>query len=690
MRGAVVLKWLGIGIGAILLLLVVALALLDWNWFKHPLERIASADSGRTVRINGNLQVHLFTWKPSFTLNDLSVGNPPWEAGPPMLQVQRLTVHLKLLPLLKGDVILPRVEVISPSVYLHQDKQGQANWTFENQKPTRAKQASGPAKLPVIRDLLIQDGKLKLADDIRKLKVDGTIQARENKTNADPTPFRIQGKGSINDQPFSLTVAGGPLMNLDPGHPYPFNLDIHAGEIHFESDGQVLKPFNLGQLNFEATISGNDLAEFFYLTQLALPNTPPFKLHARIERDDMKIKIRDIAGTLGGSDLTGSLDVDATRKRPVVNGELVSKRLRLADLAASVGGKTKGPASLDKENGNKPAKPEPQGKAPPPDPNARLFPDAHLQVERVRAMDGDVRFRASSIEAGSVPFKEVALHIKLDDGVLSLDPFAFEMAQGRISGVTRINAQQKVPQVKLDVRVRDIQLDQLKGKAANATPPLDGIMQARAVIDGKGDSLHRVMSDANGTFTVILPNGDVRSAFAELTGINIAKGLGLLLTGTQDKAPIRCGVAQFAIHDGDMQAQTLVFDTQNVKITGKGDIRLGPEELNMEIKGDPKKPRLARLRTPVEIRGHLMKPSFGVDTGKTLAQGAVAAALGVAVTPLAAVLAFVDPGLGKDANCSQLVEGAQRAPNSPKKPTQPSAQQGGSAASKGAATSAEH
>jgi hypothetical protein len=71
--------------------------------------------------------------------------------------------------------------------------------------------------LPVVRDLLIQDGKLTLTDDIRRLKVDGTIQAHEQKTREDPTPFRIQGTGTINDQPFELRVAGGPLVNLDPG-----------------------------------------------------------------------------------------------------------------------------------------------------------------------------------------------------------------------------------------------------------------------------------------------------------------------------------------------------------------------------------------------------------------------------------------------------------------------------------------
>ncbi len=49
-------------------------------------------------------------------------------------------------------------------------------------------------------------------------------------------------------------------------------------------------------------------------------------------------------------------------------------------------------------------------------------------------MDGDVKFRAHSIEAGSLPFKEVAFEVKLDNGVLSLAPFAFEMPQGKLSG----------------------------------------------------------------------------------------------------------------------------------------------------------------------------------------------------------------------------------------------------------------
>jgi len=666
------LTWTAISLGSLVVILVLALAFMDWNLFKHPIERVASAKSGRTVTIGGDLKVHIWSWTPTVTVNRLILGNPPWEANRPMASIERLEIQLKLLPLLKGDVILPRVALLKPDLYLHQDKSGRANWTFENKAPTNER-ASGPTKLPVVRDLLIESGKLTLADDMRRLKVDGTIEAAEKASKGDAKPFRIEGKGTINDQPFELKVAGGPLMNLQPEHPYPFKLDITAGDIKVDSDGRVLKPFSLADLDFDVTLSGKDLAEGFYLTQLALPNTPPFKLHAHIARQGMRVGVTDIAGKVGQSDLQGKLDIDATRKRPYIKGDLISQQLRMKDLAASLGGKPKSGDSLDAKAQAVEAskqRPQPKEKAPPADPNARLFPDAHLQVERVRAMDADVHFRAKSIDAGSVPFKQVAMHVKLDDGVLALDPFAFEMPQGHLAGNVKIDARKDVPKVHIDVRVKDIQLDQLKTKnaAPDAPTPLSGVMEARAVIDGTGDSVHRVMSNANGVLTVVLPNGEVRSAFAELTGINVAKGVGLLLTKPQDRAQIRCGVAQFNIKDGLMNAENVTFDTENVVIKGKGDIKLGPEELNLQIKGEPKKIRLTRLRTPIEVKGHLRKPSIGVDVGSTAKQGAIAAALGAIATPIAAVLAFVDPGLAKDQNCAAMLAEAEHKGPPPPKP----------------------
>src|SRR5262249_27142858 len=142
--------------------------------------------------------------------------------------------------------------------------------------------------------------------------------------------------------------------------------------------------------------------------------------------------------------------------------------------------------------------------------------------------------------AGSVPLKEVAFRIKLDNGLLTVDPLALEMPEGRVSGKATVDARVTVPKVHLDLRIKDIRLDQLKGKAPGAQAPLGGVMEARAVLDGKGDSAHSVMSNASGMLTAVLPNGEVRSAFAELTGINVAKGVGLLLTNPDGRVPIRC------------------------------------------------------------------------------------------------------------------------------------------------------
>ncbi len=677
MRSRLWLRRVILAAGGLIVLLLLTVAFMDWNWFKHPIEHFASAKFGRTVRLGGDLRAHVWSWTPTLTLNDVTLGNPPWEkAQRPMARVGRVEIHLKLLPLLKGDVILPRVALFEPDVYLHQDRFGRANWTFENQAPTKTP-ASGPPRLPVLRDLLIRHGKLTLLDELRKLKVSGTIEASENRSTSEATPFHVQGTGTINSQPFAMHISGGALVNLEPDHPYPFDLGIKAGDIEVVSRGRVLKPFNLGALDLEVTLSGKDLAEGFYLTQLALPNTAPFRIHAHIARQDTRMEVTDIAGTVGMSDVHGRLNIDASTKRPTVTGELASNQLRMADMAAPLGGRLRSSESLDEQpgevgGGSKRRPPTGTGSET-PDPSGALFPDARLQVDRVRAMDADVRFRAKSIDAGQIPFKQVAFRAKLDNGVLVLDPLALDMKQGRVAGEARIDARRSIPAVHVDLRVKDIQLDQLKGKSPHAEPPLGGSMQARAVIDGKGDSVHRVMSDANGTFTAVLPKGEINAAFAELTGIDVAKGLGLLLTNPRDKDEIRCGVARFDIKKGLMTADNITFDTQTVVIRGRGDINLGAESLNLEIKGEPKKLRLARLRTPIEVRGHLKKPTFGLDAGSTAKQGAAAAALGVLATPIAALIAFVDPGLAKDQNCAQMIAAAESHGPAPPKPGDASA-----------------
>jgi AsmA family protein len=644
----------------LVLAVVLGLTVMDWNRFKGPIERSASARFGRTVTIAGPLKVRFWSRTPTVTINDLSVGSPPWEANRPLLKVARVQFQLELLPsLLHAALVLRRVELDHPNIYLHQEKSGRANWTFENNAPTKQR-ATQPPRLPAMRDLVIDSGTLVLIDELRRLKVKGTVVAAEQASGKDSKPFRIQGKGTINDEPFRLDIAGGPLQALTPDEPYPFSLAIKAGENDVQADGKLLKPFDLARLELDVKGTGRDLAELFYLTQITLPNSPPYKLRAHIVRNGKRIDVRQIAASLGGSDVTGKVDIDASTKRPLVKADLVSKHLLLKDFAAITGSNVRSSGSLaagEQDSGGR------AGKGPASSTTHLLFPTSRLQVDRVRAVDAEVRFRATSIEAGTVPFTQVSMQVKLDDGVLTLDPLRLDMAQGWIAGDVRVDARSQSAKVRADLHAADIQLSQFKSKAPNAAPPIDGLLDARAVIEGTGDSVHEVMSDATGTFTMIVPQGDVRSAFAELTGVDVAEGIGLLVKKPDDRAPIRCGVAQFDLETGTAHAQDIVFDTQNVLVKGGGQVYLDSEQLDLTIRGQPKKVRIVRLRAPVQVKGQLLKPSFKLETGHLLKQGAIGAALGTVLSPIAAILAFVDPGLAKDQNCAQLLAQAQQPPS---------------------------
>jgi uncharacterized protein involved in outer membrane biogenesis len=135
----------------------------------------------------------------------------------------------------------------------------------------------------------------------------------------------------------------------------------------------------------------------------------------------------------------------------------------------------------------------------------------------------------------------------------------------------------------------------------------------------------------------------------------VASALGLLLTNDQSQIDVHCAVADFSAKNGVMALRQFVFDTPVVMATGEGTVDLKNEQIDLAITGHPKKPQLIRLRAPITIKGPLDHPAIGVDARSAIVQGGIAAGVALVLSPLAAILPFVDPGLGKDADCGALL-----------------------------------
>jgi uncharacterized protein involved in outer membrane biogenesis len=644
--------------------LLAVVALLPSGVWKRIIVHEVSAHLGRRAAIDGDLRLHLFTWNPRLIANGFELANADWAPAKPMLKIQRIDITVSLAALLKLQLVFPRIEIDAPDIDLQRDRAGRANWDFSSPgaRQAQAPGASPPAHLPVVKQLIVQNGTLAASDAIRKLKFNGQISVDEKQSVADTSALALRGSGMLNDKPFDLHLDGGPLINADASKPYAFDTAITAADIRLTAHTVIQHPFDLAAVSSKLHITGQDLADVYYLTGLALPNTPPYDVAGTAVRDGMEFRIDDFHGRLGSSDINGKLAIDTGHERPKLTATLNSQVLNFADLAAPLGTQAtpeKKTATLDATAKRAPAKTPPA-----PDDNTLLLPDADLQVARVRGMDADLTFVADSVTTPKLPLKSVHFHLLLDDGKITISPLAFTLPQGQFSGSVSLDARAAVPVTDIDMLLQNLDLSQFKPQASN-TPPLAGRLVGRIKLHGAGSSVHKAAADASGDMTFVVPQGQMRAAFAELTGINVASGLGLLLSKKDENTDIRCGVANFRADNGDLKATTLLIDTTQVLITGGGDLNLGTEVLDMSIRGQPKKVRLVRLRSPIEIHGSLSHPRIALQTGNLVGQAGGAIALGTLLTPVAALLAFVDPGLAKDANCAGLIGQVERGKDLP-------------------------
>ncbi len=619
--GLRVASWAAGLVIALLAAAVLWLYFLDWNTMRGPVARYASARLGRPVRIDGNLDVHLFSFTPSVSVFGLKVANPDWAGTRQAADIAHLAFSVRLLPLLFGNTILPLVRFDKPDIVVVRRADGVTNWEFGG--------GNTGWNIPPIRRFIVQDGHIRIDDRVRKLAFTGRVSSRET-AGGGGSAFELMGDGSLNGNAFTAQVHGGPLINVDLNKPYAFQADVRAGATHVVVAGTITHPFHLGQFTAATTISGANLSQLYDLTGLAMPQTAAYRVSGTLTRDGALYRFRDFSGVVGSSDLRGSVTVDASGAKPYVSGAATSKVLDFKDLGALFGGQSRQAIAT-----------------------GRLLPDLPLHVDRLRQMDADVDYDAQTIRSRDFPLRGVHTHVALRNSVLVLKPLSFQFAYGRLGGTLRIDARNAVPVTSVDARVTDIKIQQFLG--GGDAPAATGLLEARARLEGAGNSVQKVAASANGPVTLVVPQGNFNEKIAELTGIDL---LNALLVGGRRTTNLRCAVAHFETRNGVMTAPRFVFDTDPVRIEGKGAIDLRNETLAMTLQGKPKEFRIGRLHAPIRIDGPLAHPHIGIEAGPLALQGGIAVALGFLFPP-AAILPFVDPGLEKDANCAGLLTEAK-------------------------------
>ena len=180
-----------------------------------------------------------------------------------------------------------------------------------------------------------------------------------------------------------------------------------------------------------------------------------------------------------------------------------------------------------------------------------------------------------------------------------------------------------------------------------------GTVGAQIRLRGKGNSVAGMLATADGEASLAMAGGELSGLLLEAINLNGAGILKYLAFGDQS-LPNRCSAASFDVKNGVATSRAMVFDTAISNIQGEGSIDFREEHLDIRLDAKPKRKSIFVARTPIHIEGPFAKPGYTLEAAPLLARGGAAVALSV-INPLAAVLALVETGPGRDANCKQLM-----------------------------------
>jgi uncharacterized protein involved in outer membrane biogenesis len=655
--------------------------------FKDVFGRRASAALGRPVTV-GSAHLRLFPLR--VVLHDLNIpADKP--NGEPMMNAGVIDATIAFWPLLSGKYIFRHLDVEHAHMLAVRSADGTSNWSgvgAQNNARQKPKDQAATPALPEIKDLVLDDTHIHYRDAQSKTDLKLDLETRDPGDGGE-RPLAINGKGSYAGAPTTLALTGGSILTLrDADKPYPLDAKFTSGDTTIAAKGTITDPVHATGLDVTLSVKGKDASDLYRIGGIAIPPTPPYEITGKLDHQGERWIFKNLAWKMGSSDLSGELAWNVSNAKPRLEGKLHAHVIDMDDLAGFIGaapGKATTPDDVKVAAAEREKKLRAANAPPPPpapkvqtDKNGKLkpakqsdadltpsqtdvadklvIPDETIDFTKINAMNAEVSLNADKIVDFGIPADRMSVDLSLEDGVLKLKPLTLGVEQGHIDFTVTMTAAKPPVHTDLVIAIDHYPIRRLVGTASESLAKNNttfGTIGGRVELHGDGDSMHRILAKSNGTVGLISEGGEMSTLLVDLAGLQLAKALGIVLT--KDKpTDISCMATDFRVQEGVMTTQVLVIDTDEGIITGKGGINLGTEMINMRIYPKPKKPSIGALRVPLQVSGSFANPSVGPEAGALTLKAGAAVALGVLLTPLGSLLATIETGGGKDANCAAL------------------------------------
>jgi len=566
---------------------------------------------GRPATI-GRLSLDLAA-DPLLIASDVSIGEPPgFSTAGPAGTVARVEARLDRDALLHGQIHVLTLALDRPRLTVAHNG-GMWNWAFPDRNTG-----------PTIDHVAITDGRIHVIDPTRKTDIVVTLSDGKPLVGG-ATPIIADATGTDSALPVAAHLVGGSLDALrDRGKPYPIALSLRVGATDATLKGSVVDPLHLASARSAIDLRGDDLAALRSLVPISPASSRPYHLTATIVYADRVLRVESLAGTIGTSDVAGTVTLDLHGERPRATANLASHSAALSDLVRFLG-----VTSLKSGGG-------------------RVISDTPIGRSGRSAVDATVAYRAARITTESQTLQNGIARFTIDRGRLDVTALSAEAQGGTMAATMTLNDAAPAPHVVANLDFHAIDLKRLAAK--DSLLQYTGRFTGQAHLDATGGSLAQMLGHGTGMISFTMSQGDMTSFLDHLPGIELGDPV-IAALHLKTPTPIRCMAADFDLANGALESRVLVIDTSAGTFLGRGSIDMRDERIDYRIAPAPSRLPFGSLQEPIDIKGRLRHPVVTAAPDAPAPNG-LASALGTVVGPIEAAIGTVQNSLMTAENCA--------------------------------------
>ncbi len=572
---------------ACLLLSVFALlAAVDSGRFNTRLARFASKRIERPVAFE-TLKTHLLSPRPNVVITGLTIGQPGWAGPGDLARASRLRL------VFRWPLTVTEIEVDGARANLLRVSRERNNWS----------QGKGGGDslgfLRSVRLLRVTDGRFTFDDRVRDMKLTGTVSHDVAKSPA--RPLQVAAQGVMQGGDIVLSAAGAPLNSRRRGAPYPVSATVKDGASFVEASGMVIPTGRLrGAFDLRVAARGPNLANAEYLFDVGLPNSAPYRLTARVQREGRTTRATDIKAVIGRSDFAGQVVSDGSKPRRVVSIALASRALHADDVGTLLAGRP--PHTVTRSV---------SGAAPRPS-EARLFKSKRLNLKRFERRDYRLDIKAQRFVIDGLAPGRLTLKGTMDHGKFELKPFTIDFPSGQANGVLSVDVTGAEPAFRLEGSLSKAALASL---VPDLKQSLGGVADLRVKVAGAGASFRDIAAHATGRIAFDLRDGQIKKGQANVITGAVVAGAFTALANKDATTELDCALVRMDVGGGRVRTRRILIVTDVGTAVADGGIDLDSETLNLTLYGRPSRFRLFSVDAPVSVSGPMLDPKAKVRLG---------------------------------------------------------------------------